>query len=133
MAKQALNIDGPLLLLVLAVMVTVAIVLTITRPRWPDAPGGAGICWIQDERGDFEILEREIRNPATCGSRLEGVYLKEGREVAGAYNGFFLTVDSKGIWGNFTMSGMTLLILPGDRKRIDNIILGGANADIDAP
>lgn len=89
-----------------------------------EAPGDAMVCWreVTDKAGHhhFEVISRNVANLDSCAAQMEGLYLQEGREIVGAYQGYFIfandqSVSSSGSRGSYGYP----VFLPGQRDTID--------------
>lgn len=73
------------------------------------APLQGGVCWLQvkgvNGRPDYRPLATGIENLETCAARLEGLRLKHGGEVIGAFQGRFVFVDAAAITSATAVNG----------------------------
>jgi hypothetical protein len=72
------------------------------------APKDAGVCWRMHMRGEtprFDRLAGDILNLETCAAHLERIHLMRGGEVAGAYQGRFIFIDSQAIRSASSLEG----------------------------
>ena len=59
-------------------------------------------------------------NLDTCAAQLEGIRLQEGRDVAGAYQGYFIFADDAAVASAATRDGFRYpIFLPSQRETID--------------
>jgi len=69
--------------------------------RGHPAPEDPGVCWrmtgYAGGKPDFSRLAGDIANLETCAAHLERIHLIHGGEVAGAYQGRFIFIDSQAI------------------------------------
>lgn len=89
-----------------------------------DAPTDRGVCWreVADAKGERHFLpvSRNVLNLDSCGAQLEGLRLQEGRDIAGAYQGFFVFADDKAVASASTRDGFRYpIFLPAQRETID--------------
>ncbi|MBS0410471.1 MAG: hypothetical protein JSR86_11195 [Proteobacteria bacterium] len=80
---------------------------------WREVTGPAG-------KPQFKAMSRNVANLDSCAAQVEGLYLQEGREVVGAYQGYFIfandqSVSSSGNRGSYGYP----VFLPGQRDTID--------------
>ena len=91
----------------------------------PDAPGDHGVCWreVADTAGKqkFEVISRNVENLDSCAAQIEGLRLQERRDVAGAYQTFFISADDESVSSSSRRGGFRYpIFLPAQRQVIDD-------------
>ncbi|MGA0603429.1 hypothetical protein ACO2Q3_22160 [Caulobacter sp. KR2-114] len=68
----------------------------------------------------FVVISRNVANLDSCAAQVEGLYLQEGREVVGAYQGYFIFANDQSVTssGNRRSYGYPVF-LPSQRDTID--------------
>jgi hypothetical protein len=89
-----------------------------------EAPGDAMVCWreITDKAGHrhFEVISRNVANLDNCAAQVEGLYLQEGREVVGAYQGYFVFANDDSVSSSSSRASYGYpVFMPAQRDTID--------------
>ena len=88
------------------------------------APDDVGVCWrVRHDAGGtvkFQPLARDVGNLETCAVVLEGLRLKGEAQPDGAYQGYFILVDSNGVRSGPHLTGLHYPVFqPPQRAAID--------------
>lgn len=84
------------------------------------APSDRGVCWRGGPHG-FEVLARQVATLDDCAALLEAVHLQGAAQVNGAFQGYFLFVDSQQVASSTTANGFHYPIFqPSQRAQIDS-------------
>ncbi|MEO6377744.1 MAG: hypothetical protein ABIO37_06940 [Caulobacteraceae bacterium] len=114
-------------------------VVTLAVGFWPipgtPAPNEPNVCWRMDRgpaKPTFVRLGRRVDNLESCAARLEGLHLKDRREVVGAYQGRFIIVNLQNISSAQRLDGPRWRIFfDPQRAEIDRLLgMGAHNVDI---
>jgi hypothetical protein len=90
----------------------------------PEAPNDPGVCWrdvaAKDGKHHFEVISSKVLNLDSCAAQIEGLYLQEHRDIAGAYQSFFIFADYESVSSASSRKGFRYpIFLPGQRAVID--------------
>jgi hypothetical protein len=90
----------------------------------PEAPNDPEVCWRdvvgKDGKHSFEVISRKVANLDSCAAQIEGLRLQENRDVAGAYQSFFIFADYESVSSASSRKGFRYpIFLPGQRAVID--------------
>lgn len=89
-----------------------------------EAPSDSMVCWreVTDKASHrhFVVISKNVANLDSCAAQVEGIYLQEGREVVGAYQGYFIYANDQSVSssGHRDSYGYPVF-LPGQRDTID--------------
>lgn len=84
------------------------------------APGDRGVCWRMTTGGlkpDYVQQAKDVANLETCAAHLERLHLMNGgREVAGAYQGRFIFIDTGAIRSSTSLEGARWQVFFGPQR-----------------
>lgn len=98
--------------------------LSLVACGQPEAPSDDGVCWRIDPGTDraprFSVLARGVSDLDTCAVLLEGLRLEGQPSTDGAYQGYFIFVDSGPIGSARSLHGFRYPIFqPPQRAAVD--------------
>ncbi len=102
--------------------------LALTGCADTSAPTARGVCWraagsSADPR--FAPLASNVGSLDDCAAQLEALHLEGAAEVLGAFQGYFIFVDSRQVSSATAVDGFRYPIFqPGQRKEIDADLRG---------
>ena len=88
-------------------------------------PGPPGVCWQMTSvtPPHFEAISSSDDNMETCSAHLEQRFLKDRRDVTGAYSGFFIFVTASDVMAGDQLKGARYRVLsPESRRKIDGAL-----------
>ena len=82
------------------------------------------MCWreAKDKAGQaqFQVISRNVANLDSCAAQIEGIYLQEGHEVVGAYQGYFIFANDHSVSSSDDRKSYGYpVFLPSQRDTID--------------
>jgi hypothetical protein len=130
MAKRKIA-PGTWLSAVFGVAILVGAVVVFTGVgRSTPAPETKGVCYRMlgtKEAPRYVELARNVANLETCAAHLERLWLQSGIELAGAYQGRFLFVDSGAIRSATSLEGSRWQVFFGpQRAALDKTLRQGS-------
>lgn len=129
MAKRKIT-PGTWLSAVFGVAILISAVVVFTGVgRSTPAPDARGVCYRMlggEENPRYVELAKDVANLETCAAHLERLYLQAGGELAGAFQGRFLFVDSKSIRSATSLEGSRWQVFFGpQRAALDRSLRAG--------
>lgn len=101
------------------VVAVAAFALAFLGPKPTPAPDARGVCWRMlggEQAPRFVSIASDIANLETCAAHLERLYLQAGGEIAGAYQGRFIFIDSQAIRSGSSLEGSRWRIFFGPQR-----------------
>jgi hypothetical protein len=83
------------------------------------APEDKGVCWRMiesDAKPRYVLLAKDVANLETCAAHLERLFIQGAADVAGAYQGRFIFIDSKSIRSATALEGASWPIFFGPQR-----------------
>lgn len=95
----------------------------------PGAPATPGVCWrdaaAPGAAPRFVILARDVATLDDCAAQLEAIHLTSGRDVAGAFQGYFIAADARQVSSSASLHGFRYPVFqPSQRREIDDDLRG---------
>ena len=101
-----------------AIVVTGGVALS-SWGRATTAPEDKGVCWrmtTTEPKPEYVLLAKDVANLETCGAHLERLFIQSGGEVAGAYQGRFVFIDSQAIRSATSLEGSRWQVFFGPQR-----------------
>jgi hypothetical protein len=94
------------------------------------APEDEGVCWrmtASTPKPQYVQLAKNVANLETCAAHLERLFIQGNLEVAGAYQGRFIFIDSRAIRSATVLEGSRWQIFMGPQRAVldQQLRLGG--------
>jgi hypothetical protein len=105
-------------------LIAFAALLSLSACGQVEAPSDEGVCWrighATDKSLRFSIVARDVSDLDTCAVLLEGLRLQGQANTNGAYQGYFIFVDSGPIGSARSIGGFRYPIFqPPQRAAVD--------------